>query len=123
MGLGQRKELVGMEKSDSDRVFDALGDPTRRALLELVRESPQSATTLAEPLGITLTAVGQHMDILEACGLVATEKVGRVRTCRLASKGLDTMEEWVRAHRKEWERRLDGIARILAEDATRRGSI
>ncbi len=109
---------MGEEKSDSERVFDALGNPTRRALLELVRERPQSATKLAEPLGISLTAVGQHMDILEACGLVATEKVGRVRTCRMASKGLDTLEGWVREHRTEWERRLEGIAMILAEEDT-----
>ncbi len=107
---------MGKEKSESDRLFDALGDPTRRALLEMVRERPQSATMLAEPLGISLTAVGQHMDILEACGLVRTEKVGRVRTCQFASKGLDTLVDWARAHRTEWERRLDGIALILAEE-------
>ena len=70
---------------------------------------------LAEPLGITLTAVGQHLEILEACGLAATEKVGRVRTCRIASEGLDALEQWVRAHRTEWERRLEGLAMILAE--------
>jgi len=103
---------------DIERVFDALGDPRRRALLELLREGPQSVSKMAGPLGITLTAVGQHLDILEACGLVATEKVGRVRTCQLASKGLDALEEWVRAHRTEWERRLDGLATILEEEDT-----
>lgn len=97
-------------------VFHALGDPTRRALLDRLKEGPQSVTRLAGPLGISLTAVGQHLEILEACGLVATEKVGRVRTCRMASEGLDALEEWVRAHRTEWERRLDGIAMILAEE-------
>lgn len=101
---------------DIGLVFHALGDPTRRALLDLLRERPQSVTKLAGPLGISLTAVGQHLEILEACGLVATEKVGRVRTCRIASEGLDALEKWVRAHRTEWERRMDGIAMILAEE-------
>lgn len=110
---------MGKTKVKIERVFDALGDPTRRALLELVRERPQSVSMLAGPLGVSLTAVGQHLDILEACGLVATEKVGRVRTCSMASEGLDALEEWVRAHRPEWERRLDGIAMILAEEDKR----
>ena len=101
---------------DIERVFDALGDPTRRALLELVRERPQSATKLAGPLGITLTAVGQHLEILEECGLVATEKVGRVRTCQMASEGLNALEQWVRAHRTEPERWMEGIAYMLAEE-------
>jgi DNA-binding transcriptional ArsR family regulator len=66
---------------DIDRVFQALGDRTRRAMLDRLCQGPVSVSQLAEPLGITLTAVGQHLEILEACGLAVTEKVGRVRTC------------------------------------------
>jgi len=70
---------------------------------------------LAELLGITLTAVGQHLEILEKCGLAATEKVGRVRTCRIASAGLDALEKWVREHRTEWERKLDRLGNLLED--------
>jgi DNA-binding transcriptional ArsR family regulator len=115
-GIGRAGDgSMGEKRVEIERVFDALGDPTRRALLEMVRERPQSVSKLVEPLGVSMQAVAQHVDILEACGLVATEKVGRVRTCRMASEGLDALEEWVRAHRSEWEQRLDGIAFIIAE--------
>lgn len=98
---------------DIDRVFHALGDRTRRAMLDRLRRGPVSVSQLAEPLGITLTAVGQHLEILEACGLAVTEKVGRVRTCRMASAGLDALERWVREHRTEWERRADRLGDLL----------
>src|SRR5579863_2439544 len=96
-----------------DRVFDALGDRTRRGMLDRLSRGPASVSQLAEPLGITLTAVGQHLEILEACGLAATEKVGRVRTCRIAAEGLDVLDQWVREHRTEWEQRMDRIANLL----------
>lgn len=98
-----------------DRVFDALGDRTRRAMLDRLSRGPASVSQLAEPLGITLTAVGQHLEILEACGLAATEKVGRVRTCRIAQEGLDVLEQWVREHRTEWELRMDRIESLVEE--------
>ena len=98
---------------DIDRVFHALGDPTRRAILDRLSQGPVSVSQLAEPLGVTLTAVGQHLEILEACGLAVTEKVGRVRTCRMASAGLDALEEWVRQHRTEWEQRMDRLGKML----------
>ncbi len=100
---------------DIDRVFHALGDRTRRALLDRLRMGPVSVSQLAGPLGISVTAVGQHLGILEECGLVTTEKVGRVRTCRMASAGLDALERWVREHRTEWERRMDRLGMILEE--------
>lgn len=99
-----------------DRVFHALGDETRRAILDRLSQGPVSVSQLAEPLGITLTAVGQHLAILEACGLVVTEKVGRVRTCRMASAGLDALEQWVREHRTVWERRADRLGKLLEND-------
>ena len=98
---------------DIDQVFHALGDRTRRAILDRLRRGPVSVSQLAGPLGITLTTVGQHLEILEGCGLVATEKVGRVRTCRMASAGLDALERWVRDHRTEWERRMDRFGELL----------
>jgi len=70
---------------------------------------------LAGPLGITLTAVGQHLEILEQCELVTTEKVGRVRTCRMASAGLDALERWVRDHRTEWERRMGRLGELMED--------
>ena len=100
---------------DIDRLFHALGDRTRRAMLDRLSRGPVSVSQLAGPLGITLTAVGQHLEILEACRLVVTEKVGRVRTCRMASGGLDALEEWVRQHRTEWERQMDRLGEVLED--------
>lgn len=101
---------------DTDRLFHALGDPTRRKMLDRLSQGPVSVSKLAAPLGISLTAVGQHLEILEDCGLVATEKLGRVRTCRMASAGLDALDQWVRAHRTEWEKRIDQLGALLDED-------
>lgn len=99
-----------------DRLFHALGDPTRRAILDLLSRGPTSATQLAAPLGITLTAVGQHLQILEECDLVRTEKIGRVRTCRIEPAGFNLLEKWIKDHRSHWESRLDRLADILNEE-------
>ena len=109
---------------DPARVFQALGDPTRRAIVEMVSERPRSVSRLAEPLGVTLTAVGQHLQVLEDCGLVRTEKVGRVRTCRIEPAALETAERWIAERRSTWERRLDRLGDYLAEESGRpsRGS-
>jgi DNA-binding transcriptional ArsR family regulator len=101
------------KQADIDRLFHALGDPTRRAILDRLSHGPVSVSQLAEPLGVTLTAIGQHLAILEACGLAVTEKVGRVRTCRMASAGLDALDQWVRDHRSQWEKRMDRLANLL----------
>lgn len=98
-----------------DRLFHALGDGTRRAIVDRLSRGPVSVSQLAEQLGITLTAVGQHLAILEGCGLAVTEKVGRVRTCQIASAGFDALENWVRQHRTEWEMRMDAFERVLDE--------
>jgi DNA-binding transcriptional ArsR family regulator len=110
---GERVERV---KVDVDRLFHALGDPTRRDLLDRLAQGPASVSHLAAPLGITLTAVMQHLQILEECGLAHTEKVGRVRTCQIASAGLDALEAWVKAHRTQLEQQLDRLAALLDED-------
>jgi len=106
-----------MEAStDIDRLFHALGDPTRRAILDRLCSGPMSVSSLATPFGITLTAVVQHLQILEKCALVRTEKVGRVRTCRIEPTGFDALERWVREHRTIWEKRLDRLGTFLAEE-------
>jgi DNA-binding transcriptional ArsR family regulator len=104
---------------DIDRLFHALGDPTRRAILDRLVEGPQSTSRLAEPLGVTLTAVMQHLQILAEARLVHTEKLGRVRTCRLESAGFRALEQWIRDHRTAWERKLDRLGKLLAEEDAR----
>ncbi len=102
-------------KGDIGRVFHALGDPTRRAIVERLSEGPISVSGLAAPFSITLTAVVQHLQILEESGLARTEKSGRVRTCRIETAGLSVLEQWIKDRRSLWERRLDRLAEILAE--------
>jgi DNA-binding transcriptional ArsR family regulator len=97
------------------RIFHALGDPTRRALVERLSEAPVTVSQLAEPLAITLAAVVQHLQILEESGLVRTEKIGRVRTCRIEPKGFSVMEQWIRDRRTTWERRFDRLGEFLSE--------
>jgi DNA-binding transcriptional ArsR family regulator len=99
-----------------DQVFHALGDPTRRALVEQLSRGPASVTDLAKPLDITLAAVVQHLQVLAQSGVVRTEKVGRVRTCRIEPKGLNVAAEWIAERRSLWERRLDRLGDILAEE-------
>jgi DNA-binding transcriptional ArsR family regulator len=103
-------------KVDIDRLFHALGDPTRRAMLDRLSTGPLAVSALAAPLGITLTAVAQHLQILEECGLAHTEKLGRVRTCRIEAAGFNALEQWIRNHRTQWERRLDRLGDLLAEE-------
>ncbi|MGA2537524.1 MAG: metalloregulator ArsR/SmtB family transcription factor [Terracidiphilus sp.] len=106
-------------KPDVDRVFHALGDATRRAILERLSAGPVSApmsvSRLAEPFNMTLAAVVQHLQVLEEAGLVKTEKVGRVRSCRFEAAGLSAAEEWLRARQPEWSHRLDRLGHLLAE--------
>jgi len=101
---------------DLDRLFQALGDPTRRAIVDRLAESPTSVSRLAEPLGVTVTAIAQHLQVLEQCGVVRTEKVGRVRTASLVPDGLTPVERWARDRRSMLEKRLDRLAEILGEE-------
>jgi DNA-binding transcriptional ArsR family regulator len=100
---------------DINRLFHALGDPTRRTILDRLSEGPLSVSHLATPLDITVTAVAQHLQILEESGLVHTEKLGRVRTCRIEPAGFSALEQWIRDHRTAWERKLDRLGDLLAE--------
>jgi DNA-binding transcriptional ArsR family regulator len=98
-----------------DRVFHALADPTRRRMIERLAKAPASVSDLAAPLEMTLAAVVQHVQVLEACGVVSTEKVGRVRMCRIEPKALSTAEKWFHERRALWERRFDRLEDVLRE--------
>jgi DNA-binding transcriptional ArsR family regulator len=100
-------------KAKVDDVFHALGDPTRRAILERLSQGPISVSRLAEPLDITLAAVVQHLQVLEESGLVRTEKTGRIRTCQIEPAGLSVAERWIGERRSIWERRLDRLGKLL----------
>jgi len=100
---------------DVDRIFHALGDATRRAIVERLSQGPLSVSRLAKPLAITLAAVVQHLQVLEESGLVHTEKIGRVRTCGIRPSGLSVAEHWIADRRSMWERRLDRLGELLAE--------
>ncbi len=99
-----------------DRVFHALAEPTRRAIVERLSVGPMSVSDLAQPFDLTLAAIVQHLQVLEQSGVVRTEKVGRVRTCRIDSGGLRLAERWISERRTLWERRLDRLGKLLAAD-------
>src|SRR5271156_6120820 len=107
------------KKPSIEQVFHALGDPSRRAMVEKLSEGPISVSRLAEPLAITLAAVVQHLQILEESGLVRSEKVGRVRTCRIEPAGLSVAEQWIGDCRSMWERRFDRLGGLLAQPEPR----
>lgn len=108
------KEMLNYQVS-LDLVFHALSDPTRRLMVERLSRGPASVSDLARPLTISLPAVVQHLHVLEASGLVRSEKVGRVRTCRMQPQALQTAEQWIAGRRSGWERRLDRLGEFLAE--------
>jgi DNA-binding transcriptional ArsR family regulator len=97
-----------------DRVFHALADPARRSMLERLTRGPASVSELAEPLEMSLPAVVQHLAVLEASGLVKTQKQGRVRTCQLEAGSMQRAEQWLNDRRTAWERRLDRLGDYLA---------
>jgi DNA-binding transcriptional ArsR family regulator len=97
-------------------VFQALGDPTRRQIVDHLSHGPASVSELAAPLPISLPAVVQHLRVLQECGLVDSEKVGRVRTCRIRPATMRRAEGWIAERRAEWESRLDRLGEFLAED-------
>lgn len=101
-----------------DLVFGALADPTRRALLERLARGPAPVTELAAPLAMSLSAVMQHLAVLRGCGLVAGEKVGRVRTFRLEPDGMRGARDWLATARTGWEEQLDALGGVLAEPIT-----
>src|SRR6185437_12676384 len=96
-----------------DRVFHALADPARRAILERLGRGPAPVTELARPLPMSSPAAMQHLSVLEEAGLVRTEKIGRVRTCAIDARALSRAEQWINARRVQWERRLDRLGAYL----------
>lgn len=98
-----------------DRVFHALADPTRRAIVERLVGGPATVSALAAPFDMTLSAVGQHVQLLEGSGVVRTSKVGRTRTVALVPEALAAAEAWFTSHRARWERRFDRLGELLAE--------
>ena len=99
-----------------DRVFQALSDPSRRLMVERLTRGPASVSELARPLDMSLAAVVQHIQVLEASGLVQSQKVGRVRTCSIEPRTLRTAEQWITKRRTTWERRLDRLGDYLAQN-------
>ena len=109
------KQMLNQDAQQLDHVFRALADANRRAIIDQLSRGPASVSELARPLGVTLAAVVQHLQVLEQGGLVRSEKVGRVRTCHIESSGLDAARDWLGERRALWERRLDRLGEVLAE--------
>ncbi len=98
-----------------DASFAALSDATRRGVLEQLGRREASITDLAERFQMTLTGMKKHVSVLEQAGLVVTEKVGRVRTCRLGVGGLEEEAAWIERYRRRWDLRFDALDEIVAD--------
>jgi len=98
-----------------DSVFQALVDPTRRAVLERLSNGPATTSELAQPFAMALPSFSQHLQVLEHCGLVRSQKVGRVRTYQLAPEVMEEAQDWLARQRVSWERRLDQLDAHLME--------
>ena len=101
------------ESNDLNLLFHALGDPWRRAMVERLSRGPAPVSELARPLPMSLPAAMQHLGVLEAAGLVRSQKAGRVRTCAIEPRALSQAERWINARRVEWENRLDRLGDYL----------
>jgi DNA-binding transcriptional ArsR family regulator len=103
------------QQAPLDLMFQALADPSRRIMVERLSRGPASVSELAKPFTMSLPAVVQHLQVLEASGLIRSEKIGRVRTCHIEWAALQTAEEWMLERRKTWEHRLDRLGDFLAD--------
>jgi DNA-binding transcriptional ArsR family regulator len=104
-----------------DRAFHALSDASRRSIVTRLSRGPASVSELAAPLDMSLSAVAQHIDVLQRSGLVRSEKVGRVRTCRLDPAAMRPVEQWIGQHRAAVEAQLDRLGDLLDETYGRNG--
>ena len=104
-----------MSGPNLDLMFQALSDPSRRAMVARLSRGPASVSQLAEPLVMSLPAVVQHLQVLEASGLVKTEKIGRVRSCTLDASAMSQAERWINDRRTEWQRKLDRLGDFLEQ--------
>src|ERR671936_1230454 len=102
------------EREPVDRVFHALADPNRRGIVERLSLGPATVSELAQPLPMSLSAVVQHLKVLQVSGLVRSQKVGRVRTCRIEPAALRPVERWIGERRAGWGRRFDRLGEYLA---------
>lgn len=107
--------MVFRQEATLDLAFQALADPSRRAMVDRLVHGPATVSELAKPLAMSLPAVMQHLAVLEASGLVKSEKVGRVRTCAIDPQVLSQAEKWIAERRALWERRLDRLGQFLEE--------
>ncbi len=103
------------QMAELNLVFQALADPTRRAVVERLSRGPTATTELAQPFKMALPSFLQHLDVLQKCGLVQSRKSGRVRTYELAPNTLREAEDWLSAQRSLWERRLDQLDSFLED--------
>jgi DNA-binding transcriptional ArsR family regulator len=109
-----RSPVVPIAESELlDQSFHALADSNRRAIVARLTRGAASVSELAAPLDVSLPTVLQHLDVLQRSGLVRSEKVGRVRTCRLEPGPMRVVEHWIAEHRATWERRLDLLGDVL----------
>ena len=102
-----------LKSQDLDRLFHALADPARRTILERLGRGPAPVSELARPLPMSLPATMQHLGVLEAAGLIRTQKVGRTRTCAIEPQAMSRAEQWITARRREWEGHLDRLGEYL----------
>jgi len=107
--------MVQLLPASLDASFAALADATRRGVLEQLGRRDASITDLAGRFHMTLTGMKKHVGVLERAGLVRTEKVGRVRTCRLGERRLEAEAEWIRDYRRLWEERFDALDALIEE--------
>jgi DNA-binding transcriptional ArsR family regulator len=107
--------MVQYLQAPFDASFAALSDATRRGVLEQLSRADASITDLAEKFHMTLTGMKKHVGVLEKVGLVTTEKVGRVRTCRLGLRRLEEEAAWIENYRQLWDARFDGLDRVVEE--------
>ena len=104
------------QQTSLDLMFQALADPTRRAMIDRLSRGPASVSELAKPFSMSLPAVVQHLQALEHSGLVSSQKVGRVRTVQIEPEALSQAEQWINDRRTLWTRRLDRLGALLAEE-------
>ena len=107
--------MVQYSQSHFDASFGALSDATRRGILEQLGRSEESITALAQKFQMTLTGMKKHVGVLEQAGLVSTEKVGRVRTCKLGLRGLEEEAAWLERYRQLWAARFDELDTVVEE--------
>src|SRR4051812_40385823 len=107
--------MVQLQPARLDTSFGALSDATRRGILERLGDADASITDLAEKFHMTLTGMKKHVGVLERAGLVATEKVGRVRTCKLGPSRLESETAWIEGYRHRWGSRFDELDKVIEE--------